>query len=375
MLQREYPLEQHKIQTEDGYILTMHRIPYSPNNAAETADCKQKSRPMVLLQHGFALTSEAWVMLDRDYALAYQLADAGYDVWLGNQRGNEYSQQHASIDEQETDFWNFSFHELGYYDLAGMIDYMLKQTNNTAIHYVGYSQGTTVLMVLLSSRPEYQIKIKSANLMAPVVYMDNMKQPFVPLSSWVTSWGKWLLQWIGNKKVMHYNRFFMHRSFCQLMCGEGVAMNFVCRLLYSFVGGPGMQGINDAMLADVCLSHPAGVSAKQLLHFTQIHASGEFRQYDYGEVLNQLHYQQPQPPAYDITKISNCMHLYYGATDFLSDMLDVERLAGLLPCAVLRPIKAHDNHWNHYDFLFSHYARELVNKNILQVIKEKENWS
>lgn len=328
----------------------------------------------MLLQHGFGLSSEAWVLQQREHALAYQLADAGYDVWLGNQRGNEYAQQHTSLDQGDVQFWNFSFHEMGYYDLAGIIDYMLAKTNNTALHYVGYSQGTMVLMVLLSTRSEYQSKIHSTHLLAPVAYMNNMKPSFMVFTGALTTLGKWFLNWFGHKKILHYNHFALYQGFCNLLCGQGAALNPICRFIYNFVGGPGMQGINEATLFDVCLSQPVGVSMKQFLHLTQIHATGQFQLYDYGAGLNELHYKQDTAPMYNLSSIENCFHLYYGVTDYLADVVDVKRLAQQLPCAILQPISAHDNYWNHYDFLWSDYAKDLLNGHILRVLNEKENW-
>lgn len=99
------------------------------------------------------------------------LADNGYDVWLGNARGNIFSQVHETLDKSTHDFWNFSFHEIGVYDVSAIIDYALNKNNKTSLTYIGHSQGTTVFFTLLSVKPQYNAKISTAYLMAPVVYM------------------------------------------------------------------------------------------------------------------------------------------------------------------------------------------------------------
>ena len=42
------------------------------------------------------------------------MAKAGYDVWLGNQRGNKYSRQHKYLNpDVDEAYWKFSWTEMG----------------------------------------------------------------------------------------------------------------------------------------------------------------------------------------------------------------------------------------------------------------------
>lgn len=101
------------------------------------------------------------------------LADAGYDVWMGNNRGTEVSRRHVRLRPSgwnQKEYWNFSLHELGVHDLSTFIDHILNVTNQRKLNYIGYSQGGNSFLVLMSSRPEYNDKIIEAQLMAPAAF-------------------------------------------------------------------------------------------------------------------------------------------------------------------------------------------------------------
>lgn len=73
--------------------------------------------------------------------VAYILADAGYDVWLGNARGTERSREHINLSadgRKQKQFWTFSWHEIGMYDVPESIDYVLNVTKQEKLHYVGF---------------------------------------------------------------------------------------------------------------------------------------------------------------------------------------------------------------------------------------------
>lgn len=66
------------------------------------------------------------------------------------------------------------FDEIAKFDVPANIDYILKYTNQSSLFYVGYSQGCTVLLILLSSKLEYNSKIKKAVLLSPVAFMGHI---------------------------------------------------------------------------------------------------------------------------------------------------------------------------------------------------------
>lgn len=168
-----YPVEDHEVVTDDGYILHLFRIPHGIKSPQTN-----QTRPPVLLMHGLFDSSNCWIVLGPENSLAYLLADAGYDVWIGNARGTEPSRKHVRIGAEgktEKEFWNFSWHEIGVHDIRSMIDHILLKTNQKKLSYVGHSQGTTSFFVLASMLPAYNDKIVDVHLLAPVANLKNTR--------------------------------------------------------------------------------------------------------------------------------------------------------------------------------------------------------
>lgn len=77
-----------------------------------------------------------------------------------------------------------SIHELGYYDLAATVDYILHITNQKQLYYVGHSQGGSVFFILNSMRPEYNKRFRLMVALAPAVNVTNTKHVPVKIAEY-----------------------------------------------------------------------------------------------------------------------------------------------------------------------------------------------
>ena len=170
-----YPAEEHEVITLDGYKLKLHRIPQG--RVRSSINHGTSKRPVALLQHGLLDASSTWVVNFPEQSLGFILADAGYDVWLGNVRGNKYSLDHVKYNSSEDDaFWGFSWSDMAEYDLPSMINYALNYTGEPDLFYIGHSQGTLIGFTQFQ-KVEFQNKIKLFLALGPVATVGHATSP------------------------------------------------------------------------------------------------------------------------------------------------------------------------------------------------------
>jgi pimeloyl-ACP methyl ester carboxylesterase len=122
------------VTTEDGYILNLFRVK-DPRT--------QEGAPVVFLQHGLLASAENFVS-NGEESPAFMLARRGYDVWCGNHRGTKYARDHETLNpDKDEEYWQFSFPEMGDFDLPTSIDYVRSFTKQQKVAYLGHSQGTS----------------------------------------------------------------------------------------------------------------------------------------------------------------------------------------------------------------------------------------
>ena len=63
----------------------------------------------------------AWIINDNEGVVppAFIAAKAGYDVWLGNSRGTQFTSIHRERARESR--WDFSWEEMGRYDLTAVV--------------------------------------------------------------------------------------------------------------------------------------------------------------------------------------------------------------------------------------------------------------
>ncbi|XP_028170205.1 lipase 3-like [Ostrinia furnacalis] len=363
-----YPLEEHFVRTEDGYILGVHRIPHGRDRNNVPG-----SRPIVFVMHGLFSSSADWVLAGPGCGFAYILAEEGFDVWLGNARGNYYSRRHERLNPDailSTAFWQFSWDEIGNKDLPAMIDYALAHTGRDRLHYIGHSQGTTSFFVMGSLRPDYNQKIISMHAFAPVAYMAHNQNLLLKVLSRYADNIEFALSLIGVGEFFPNNNVMTWAG--QALCMDEVTFQPLCSNILFLMGG-WSECQHNATLFPIKLGHtPAGAASRQLVHYAQGISGKEFRRYNHGSWLaNRRAYGSINPPRYDLSRITTPVFLHYSDSDPLAHVNDVDRLFRELgrPVGKFRvPLAT----FSHIDFMWGVSAKELLYMRTINLIRSMD---
>ncbi|XP_032750908.1 tear acid lipase-like protein [Rattus rattus] len=355
-----YESEEHEVTTEDGYILLIFRIPRGKNENKGS----QNSEPVVYLHHGLTVSADYWVLDPPSNCLAFLLADAGFEVWLGNSRGTNNARKHVRLDPDSKEFWDFSFNEQIEYDLPAIIYFILNETRQTQIYYIGHSQGVYLAYAAFATNPQLAQKIKINFALGPVVITKYLTGVFRTIAYIHPTVIKTMF---GEKDIFSKSnandilRFLCHR--------EQIATACTSLLIVLFGYNPG--NLNESRI-DVYTEHiPAGTSVRSVLHFSQGIRSGLFQAYDWGsESLNMLHYNQSTPPIYNIEDMKVRTAMWSGERDLLGDPKDVKNLAAKTPNLIY-----HEKipHYNHMDFLLGKDAVVQVYRKIIEFINRDQS--
>ena len=290
-----FKVEKHSVKTEDGYTLIIYRIPGGK-------DCKDSSNNQpILFQHGIFDSSDGWVCNGEEHSIPFIFAKNDFDVWISNSRGNKYCKQHDKYDTKSFEFWQFSFHEMGIYDIPAVINYINSiNKSGEKIIYFGHSQGTSLMFSGLTQKFEfYKKNIKLFVALAPVARLANIGSSFLSILSKIS-----IHKLV--KKIRIYEMGPSNKYTTNLM---NFMENYATSLTNFFINlctDSNSKECNDQNALAVYLKHsPCGCSLKCLIHFVQIIKSKKFIYYDYKKEANFALYHQIEPPEYDLSVIKD----------------------------------------------------------------------
>ncbi|CAH6963661.1 lysosomal acid lipase/cholesteryl ester hydrolase [Phodopus roborovskii] len=352
-----YPSEEHLVQTEDGYILSLHRIPHGRKNHSDKGP-----KPVVYLQHGFLADSSNWVTNIDNNSLGFILADAGFDVWMGNSRGNTWSRKHKTLSVSEDEFWAFSFDEMAKYDLPASINYIVIKTGQEQVYYLAHSQGTTIGFIAFSQIPELAKKIKMFFALGPVASVNFASSPLIKIGKLPD----FLLEnLLGHKELFPQTAIlkWLSTHFC-----THVVLKELCTNIFFLICGFNEKNLN-ASRVDVYTSHcPAGTSVQDLVHWAQVIKSHKFQAFDWGSsAKNYFHYNQSYPPVYDLKGMRIPTAVWSGGRDWLADTSDINFLLTQIPNVVYHKCLPD---WEHLDFLWGLDAPWRVYNEIVSLLRK-----
>ncbi|XP_072523076.1 gastric triacylglycerol lipase-like [Salminus brasiliensis] len=352
-----YPAEEFEVVTEDGYILSINRIPHGIKNKAW-----QDPRPVVFLQHGLIASGSNWISNLPNASLGYLLADAGFDVWLGNSRGNTWSKNHVSLSPDQKEYWRFSRDEMAKKDLPAVINFITRTTGQEKIFYVGHSQGTTIAFMAFSTMPELASKIKMFFGLAPVATITFTSSPIAKLRVLPDTliWGLF-----GKKAFFPQSRLI--KMFATKFCIKN-PFDVLCQNVFFRIFGFEKKNLNMTRVPVYISHNPAGTSVRNMVHWSQALKSGKLMAYDFGKAGNLVHYKQLTPPQYNVQDMKVPTALWSARRDILADPQDVARLLPQIPNLVHhRCIE----HWGHMDFIWGLDAPKELYKEMIKMMTER----
>jgi len=350
-----YPCEDHTVITVDGYVLSIQRIPYGKSGQSST------KRPVVFLQHGLLDSSATWVLNLPSESLGFILADAGYDVWMGNSRGNTYSHSNIYLSDQSDEFWTFTWDEMGESDLPTMVDYALNASGQSSLYYIGHSQGNEQAFAFMNTQ-EWADKVRLFIALAPVAYLGHCESK--------------LLVALAELGTAYFLEKFGYSEFLPSSTGLEKMMDLICDISPPLcqagicaIAGCDPNNINSTRMNVYWQHYPAGTSTLDLCHYTQQINRDNFTMYDFGEQNNLVKYGSPFPPAYNLGNVTVPMALISGGRDTLGDPTDVARLINELPPNLI-VYQEEIDYYAHLDFTWGLDAGTTVYQTVLELLEQ-----
>ncbi|CAD5225682.1 unnamed protein product [Bursaphelenchus xylophilus] len=365
-----YQGEEHIAKTKDGWSLKIHRIPRGKNEVND-----KPKRPVIILQHGIECSSDNWILNLPHQSPGFVFADAGFDVWMANSRGNIYT-SHANYSRHNSEFWHYTSDDMQRYDLPALFDLIANITGQSQFYYVGHSQGTYIMFTKLSDDPSFSHRVKKFFALGPGVRFQNIQGPFkfvcdsseAPILSRFWDWTAYTefgLGLLGQHIVKFLTRW---------TCATSAQKSYCSNIFYWFSGSS--STLNESRIAVYTNHIPTGISTATIQKYCQTidPVTGGFKFYKFPTREENLEkYGQEDAPYYNLTKMDVPLYLYSCPNDILTTEQQLDE--AIIP-NLKKGILKEDNRYHgfsHMDLLWGLNATEMVFEKIIKVINADYN--
>lgn len=339
-----YTAEEHVVQTKDGYLLGVHRLAWKKGEEDMRVNAGPNSiqKRVAYLHHGLLMNSEVWVCLtDAQRCLPFVLLERGFDVWLGNNRGNKYSKKSVKYAPTSTEFWNFSIDDFAFHDIPDSIEYILHYTQQPSLSYIGFSQGTAQAFASLAVHPKLNDQVNVFIALAPAMSPAGLSNGIV--DALIKASPQVLFLLFGRRSILSAATMWQNILYPPLFV-RLIDMG----LSFLFNWNATNMSVSQKLAAYPHLY--SFTSTKSVVHWFQIIRNKAFQMYD-DDVQSPLSVstssKYTKVAKYPTRNIRTPVVLVYGGSDSL---VDINVMLKELP---RRTVATEIPHYEHLDFLWA----------------------
>jgi len=168
-----FPFEEHEVVTQDGYHITLYRIPGDRDHSSD-----DETGYPILLVPSMGHAAVMFAINGPEESPAFYLANHGFDVWVSNERQSVPSRGHEVFDwRQDAEYWNSTLYEFNY-DWEAAIRYMIDITPYSQVAAGFNSHRAAGSLMGLSFNPEfYHENVSVVALFSPQYRYDLSETP------------------------------------------------------------------------------------------------------------------------------------------------------------------------------------------------------
>ncbi|CAG9313646.1 unnamed protein product [Blepharisma stoltei] len=326
-----YNFTYHYVITDDGYILKAFRIFKSSPNG----------KP-ILFMHGLAGNADCFLININSKAPAFRLVDEGFDVWVLNSRGNNYSRNHTIYDVESKEFWAYTASDITFYDIPTYIKYIKGITGYDKLSYIGHSHGASLMIAYLALNSDFSEDISVVISIAGNGPQVNLRSYMVKLA--LSNFFLDFADWIGIKVVMDSPSYWVAKLIQVFPMGA----YYLSRDIYDYT----IHKDKPEGIAYYALKFQGGVGINSLRYCKSlIESHGLIQLYDHGPIKNMELYGSIEPPIADYSKVKSKIAIIGGKYDKLIHPDDTFSLYKSLPKEIVIHYKIYEH--DHGTFLLS----------------------